>query len=56
MYINKRKMDEAYKLVIEGKISHTEISMYLGYNNYTHFYREFVKRYGTSPNGFKKKQ
>lgn len=56
MYINKRKMDEAYKLVIEGRISHTEISMYLGYNNYTHFYREFVKRYGTSLNGFKKKQ
>lgn len=52
-YINRKKMNLAYELVIGSEKSLLEIATDLDYGSYTHFRREFVKCYGSTPNSMR---
>lgn len=52
-YINKKKMEKAYSMVISEENTFTEIADELGYGSYIHFSREFVKEFGTTPKGIR---
>lgn len=49
-YINDKKMKKAYEMVISNNKTLIEIAYELGYGSYTHFRREFIKKYHTTPN------
>ena len=47
-YVLQKKMALANKLIREG-ISPTDAASELGYENYSSFYRMYVKQYGVMP-------
>jgi methylphosphotriester-DNA--protein-cysteine methyltransferase len=47
-YILQKKLALANKMIGEG-ISPTETAVQLGYENYSSFYRMYVKQYDTMP-------
>ena len=50
-YILQKKLAFANKLIQDG-ISPTYVAIQLGYDNYSNFYRMFLKQYGESPKKF----
>ncbi len=54
-YMNERKMQTAKELILTGALSLTEISDYLGYENYNYFSRLFRKTFGEPPMALRKK-
>jgi AraC-like DNA-binding protein/CheY-like chemotaxis protein len=53
-YILKRKIDRAKKLIIETKITFSEISFELGFQSYGNFCNAFKRITGKTPNIFRK--
>lgn len=47
-YILEKKLALASKLIDEG-VPHTAAAMQVGYENYSNFYRIYLKRFGTNP-------
>ena len=47
-YILQKKLALASKLIDEG-VPHTAAAMQVGYENYSNFYRIYMKHFGTSP-------
>lgn len=47
-YILQKKLALAHKLIHEG-VSATEAAMWIGYENYSNFYRAYKNQYGLSP-------
>lgn len=53
-YLENVRMNEAVRLIREGKLSDAELCTALGYTNLTTFRRAFKKVYGLTPNEFVK--
>ena len=47
-YILRKKLATARKLIAEGTPP-TVAAMQVGYENYSNFYRQYTKHYGTAP-------
>lgn len=54
-YINRIRMEQAKKLMKEGKLSLNEISLEIGVLNYNYFYTMFKETFGISPSDYTKK-
>ena len=54
-YINRIRMEQAKKLMKEGKLSLNEISLEIGVPNYNYFYTMFKETFGISPSDYTKK-
>ncbi len=57
-YVNKKKMENAKRLVIESNLKIADICRKLGFDNQNYFYTQFKKYNGVSPSelrGYKKK-
>lgn len=48
-YINDKRITSAYNLVVNTKKSLLDIAYEVGFGSYSHFHREFVRRYSVSP-------
>ena len=48
-FIRNIRLEQAAKLICEGKINITQVAYAVGYNNQTHFSTVFKKHYGMSP-------
>lgn len=48
-YVNKYRLDESEKLILEDKKSVTEIATFCGFKDHSSFYRAFRKRHNMSP-------
>lgn len=55
-YLNKIRIEEATKLLINGKASISEISGMVGYSDHSYFCKVFKKIKGLSPSQYKRKQ
>ncbi|MEH7073091.1 response regulator transcription factor [Neobacillus drentensis] len=55
-YLNKIRIEEASKLLIEGTESISEISGMVGYSDHSYFCKVFKKIKGLSPSQYKRKQ
>lgn len=55
-YLNKIRIEEATKLLINGKSSISEISGMVGYSDHSYFCKVFKKLKGLSPSQYKRKQ
>lgn len=53
-WIIKRRMEAAKKLLQGGDQSVCEIALSLGYQNVSHFFRQFRQYYGTTPTNWRK--
>jgi len=53
-YLNKIRLTEASRLLLEQEASVAETAYSVGYNNPSYFNRIFKKEYGCTPNSFKK--
>ena len=54
-YVNERKLLLAKELIIDGSMTLTDISSYLGYENYNYFSRIFKNNLGITPIALKQK-
>lgn len=52
-YVRERKMEKAVKLLQTSNMSIQEIIFECGFNNRAYFYKDFSKRYGTTPKEFR---
>lgn len=52
-YLRERKMEKAVKLLQTSNMSIQEIIFECGFNNRAHFYKDFSKRFGTTPKEFR---
>ncbi|NLX69548.1 MAG: helix-turn-helix transcriptional regulator, partial [Clostridiales bacterium] len=55
-YISKRRIEKAVELINQGNLSLTEISQFVGYDDYTYFYRVFKKVKNKSPSEYRDMQ
>lgn len=55
-YLNRIRIDEASKLLIQGTESISEISGMVGYSDHSYFCKVFKKIKGVSPSQYKRKQ
>lgn len=55
-YINKLRLRYAYELLISTSQEIVDVCQNSGFNNLSHFYTEFKKNYGCSPNLVRKEQ
>ena len=53
-YVNERKMLLTKELILNGEMSLTDISTYLGFDNYNYFSRLFKQYLGITPISLKK--
>lgn len=55
-YLNRIRIEEATKLLIQGTESISEISGLVGYSDHSYFCKVFKKIKGSSPSQYKRKQ
>lgn len=55
-YVNKIRIEEATKLLIQDNVSISEISGMVGYSDHSYFCKVFKKIKGVSPSQYKRKQ
>ena len=55
-YVNKRRIDRAKQLLLDGELSVEEIAYRVGYPSKTSFYRAFSRETGTTPAEYKKQK
>lgn len=55
-FINIKRLNYAAELITEGKTEITDICYICGFNNLSHFYHCFKKRYGCTPKQFANEQ
>lgn len=53
IYIARKRIEQAIRYIEEGRLSLSEISFLVGYDDYTYFSRVFKKILGTSPRDYK---
>lgn len=53
-YINSMKLEYAYEIITDTDRSLGEIATLAGFNSYSYFYREFMKKYNISPKELRK--
>jgi AraC-like DNA-binding protein len=51
-YLKEMRLDRARELLVEGRLSVTEISRTVGYTSASHFIKEFRARFGTTPRAY----
>ena len=51
-FIRNIRLEQAAKLIKEGKINITQVAYTVGYNNQTHFSTVFKKHFGMSPSEY----
>jgi AraC family cel operon transcriptional repressor len=51
--VNERRLDRAAALLVEGDASVLDVALEVGHANFSHFYRLFRKRFGTSPGAYR---
>ena len=51
-FIRNIRLEQAAKLIKEGKINITQIAYSVGFNNQTHFSTVFKKHYGMTPSEY----
>jgi YesN/AraC family two-component response regulator len=54
-YLNRIKTDFARKLLMDNDLSVLEVCLDSGYNNLSHFNKQFKKNTGLSPSEYRKK-
>ncbi|WP_165786638.1 helix-turn-helix transcriptional regulator [Heyndrickxia camelliae] len=54
-YLNRIRIEEASKLLIQGAASISQISAMVGYSDHSYFCKVFKKVQGMSPSQFKRK-
>lgn len=54
-FIRNIRLEQAARLLTEGKINITQVAYAIGYNNQTHFSTVFKKRFGMSPTEYAQK-
>jgi two-component system, response regulator YesN len=55
-YLNRIRIEEASKLLVEGKVTISEISGMVGYSDHSYFCKVFKKVTGLSPSQYRRKQ
>lgn len=55
-YLNRVRIEEASKLLIQGTVTISEISAMVGYSDHSYFCKVFKKMKGLSPSQFRRKQ
>lgn len=55
-YLNSVRLNRAEELLISTSESIESISFRCGYQNYSHFYRQFIRKNNISPEGFRKQK
>ncbi|MGX6444457.1 response regulator transcription factor [Neobacillus sp. K501] len=55
-YLNKVRIEEASRLLMQGSVSISEISSMVGYSDHSYFCKVFKKMKGLSPSQFRRKQ
>ena len=55
-FIRNIRLEQAAKLLSEGKINITQVAYAVGYNNQTHFSTVFKKHFGMSPTEYAQKK
>lgn len=53
-YINESRLRKAEELVVDGKLTQEEIAVRSGFNSISTFRRAFNKKFGVSPNNYRK--
>lgn len=53
-YMKNLRLEKAAELLAAGELSTLEVSLSVGFHNLSYFYREFKKKYGTTPKKFAK--
>jgi AraC-like DNA-binding protein len=48
----KRRLDRARELLLDGRLSVTDVSRAVGYSSASHFIKEFRSRFGTTPRAY----
>ena len=51
-FIRNLRLEQAARLIGEGKINITQVAYYVGFNNQTHFSTIFKKHFGMSPSEY----
>jgi AraC-like DNA-binding protein len=51
-YLRRERLEEARRLLEEGKMSVTEVSYSVGYSSLSHFARVFARRFGIKPGSY----
>ncbi|MDR0843662.1 MAG: helix-turn-helix domain-containing protein [Tannerella sp.] len=54
-YLNRIKIDFACKLLMDKNLTILEVCLDSGYNNLSHFNKQFKKSTGLSPSEYRKK-
>ena len=54
-YLQNLRLSLATKMLSESTMSSYEIALSLGFNDYSHFYKAFLKKYKITPNDYKQK-
>ncbi|MBS6196436.1 MAG: helix-turn-helix domain-containing protein [Clostridiales bacterium] len=52
--VQEKRLNQAAFLLTSTELSITDISLHVGYSNFSYFYRIFKKRYGSSPREFRR--
>ena len=55
-WLQERRLVHARKLLIEKEFSVTEVAMYIGYDNVSHFIKQFKEKYKITPKQLKQEQ
>ena len=55
-YLLNLKLSRSKKLLVESVMSSFEIASYLGFNDYSHFYKSFVNKYKITPNDYRERK
>lgn len=51
-FLKEIRLDRARELLLEGRLSVTDVSRAVGYSSASHFIKEFASRFGTTPRAY----
>src|SRR5260370_8114854 len=51
-FLKELRLDRARELLLDGRLSVTDVSRAVGYSSASHFIKEFRSRFGTTPRAY----